>query len=141
MKQYFAIIGIILVVLFSSGVSSAEKYIIDPIDKEMEDCIKKDSTTSGMGTCALKALESWDKELNVAYGQLSRKLDKITKDNLLNSQRKWIEYRDREYKFIDNFFYNFQGSMYGSIMIGEKIVIVKQRTLALMAYMYYLTIK
>ena len=141
MKQYFAIIGIILVVLFSSGVSSAEKYIIDPIDKEMEDCIKKDSTTSGMKTCALKALESWDKELNVAYGQLSRKLDKITKDNLLNSQRKWIEYRDREYKFIDNFFYNFQGSMYGSIMIGEKIGIVKQRTLALRAYIYYLTIK
>jgi len=141
MKQYFAIIGIVLVVLFSSGVSFAEKNDIDPIDKEIEDCIKKDSTTSGMEICGLKALESWDKELNVAYGKLNKKLDYKAKDNLLKSQRKWIEYRDREYKFIDNFFYDFQGSMYGAIVIGEKRAIVKQRTLALRAYMYYLTIK
>ena len=100
MKQYFTIIVIVLILFFRSGVSSAEKNIIDPIDKEMEDCIKKDSTTSSMNICALKALESWDKELNVAYGQLRRKLDNKTKNNLLKSQRNWIEYRDREYKFM-----------------------------------------
>ena len=141
MKQYFAMIGIVLVVVFSYGVSSAENNNIDPIDREMEDCIKKDSTTSGMDICGLKALESWEKELNIAYVKLSRKLDNKTKDNLLKSQRKWIEYRDKEYKYIDNFFYDFQGSMYRTIVISEKIGIVKQRTIALRAYMYYLTIK
>jgi hypothetical protein len=45
----------------------ANQDIIDPIDKRLEECINRDSTTSGMVNCAIESEESWDKELNVVY--------------------------------------------------------------------------
>lgn len=41
-----------------------------------------------------------DEELNRAYEALSIKLDRKNRSDLINSQRKWIAFRDSEFKFI-----------------------------------------
>lgn len=103
-------------------------------DKYLEGEIEKDSTTAGMNNATLKAMEEWDAEMNKCFKLLMSILDETSKGILKTSQRVWIEYRDKEFKSIDNIFAKKQGTMYTTMAIASKNEIVKTRAQDLKEY-------
>jgi uncharacterized protein YecT (DUF1311 family) len=47
-------------------------------------------------------IEEWDKELNLVYQELMNKLSEEKQKQLIDSQRKWIEFRDAEFKLLQD---------------------------------------
>ena len=77
----------------------------------------------------------WDKELNIIYNKLMKKLNPKAKERLIQSQKDWIEYRDDDGTFrycIEN---EEGGTLGINRAISAKIRTVKERTLNL-AYIY-----
>ncbi len=114
---------------------SADKNQKHPIDRALGECIEKDWSTAGMKNCTYKAQDSWDKELNKNYNALMKELDPEEKEVLKSSQKKWLEFRDNEYKVIDAVYSKLQGTMYITMRVGERLDIVKQRALILKNYL------
>ncbi len=128
-----SVLFLVLVLLFP-GRSFSQSQKKHPIDKALETCIDKDSSTAGMTRCADKALEMWDKELNRAYNELSAKLDPKGKQSLKAAQMDWIKYRDSEYGLIDLVYSGLQGTMYIPMRIEARTDIVRKRAVALKDY-------
>lgn len=76
-----------------------------------------------------------DKELNAAYQLLRSKLPKAQKEELKNSQRQWIKFRDAEFEFINH---NWTRAHFGSSFIlsrgGYRTSIIKNRVIRLLHY-------
>ncbi len=106
-----------------------------PTDQFLEKCMAKDSTTLGMTDCVNKAYQRWDDELNKVYKQLRSVLNPDQKKSLKNAQLKWIKYRDSEFALIENIYSSFQGSMFTPMRAGDRMEIVKKRTLEIKAYL------
>ncbi|HYP29700.1 MAG TPA: lysozyme inhibitor LprI family protein [Blastocatellia bacterium] len=106
-----------------------------PIDRSLDACIEKDPSTAGMVECIGRAYESWDKELNRAYNELSRKLSPQGRQALKAAQLEWIKYRDSEFKLIDSVYYGLQGTMYIPMRADSRLKIVKSRALELNDYL------
>lgn len=106
------------------------------IDRKLEACLDVDSnqTTVGMIQCTNVAEEEWDKELNKNYKLLMRILSEEEKAKLKESQRKWIEFRDKENEFSGTMYYNLQGTMWRVVAAEARYQIVKQRALDLKNY-------
>ncbi|WP_435522916.1 lysozyme inhibitor LprI family protein [Chryseobacterium indoltheticum] len=85
--------------------------------------------------CSIKAGKSWDKELNKYYNLLGAKLPKDAFEILKASQKEWIIYRDKEFKFISKLYYEVkEGTMWYIIAENKKKEIVKSRALELQMY-------
>ena len=125
--------SIILAVLFlcAAAVAYAEKTKKNSIDRAEEACIEKNGSTAGMTNCAEKAYGMWDKEMNKNYNVLMKELSPEEKEILRNAQKKWIDYRDNEFKLIDAIYSKVEGTMYIPMHVEERIAIVKQRALKL----------
>lgn len=135
MKKPFAVLILVLASLPyplapASG-SVPQEPTQHPIDKTLDACIDKNSSTAGMVECTDKAYAAWDKELNKNYGELMRTVNTKQKEALRLSQLEWIKHRDLEFKFIDSMFDTFQGTMYIPMRIGARLEIIKQRALKL----------
>jgi len=76
-----------------------------------------------------------DEELNVAYQLLRAKLPKAQKNELKESQRQWIKFRDLEFEFINHNWTraNF-GSSFGLSRGGYRTSIIKNRVIQLLYY-------
>lgn len=76
-----------------------------------------------------------DEELNAAYGLLIPKLQKDHQEELKNSQRKWLKFRDAEFEFIIS---NWNRDNFGSsawISRGDyRTAIVRERVMQLLHY-------
>ncbi len=118
------------VLIFPLSVS-ADRTTKHPIDKAEEACIDKDGSTAGMTKCADKAYVMWDKELNENYKALMKELSPKNRETLQAAQRKWMDYRDQEFKLIDAIYSQLEGTMYIPMRVEERIAIVKQRALKL----------
>lgn len=127
-------IGIIIMVLFTNRVVLAQEEKKHPIDVWLENCIEKDSSTAGMIKCSGKAYEMWDKEMNKVYQKLMKKLSPEEKELLKESQKQWLKFRDAEFKFIDNLYLGI-ATMIPVMKYGQKLDILKQRTLQLKEYL------
>lgn len=57
------------------------------------------TSTIEIRMCLAKELEKEDKRLNVVYGKLVKKLDKVGQTKLRNAQRAWIAFRDAECEY------------------------------------------
>ena len=114
---------------------SAEKPKKHPIDKALEDCMEKDWSTAGMANCTYKAEQMWDKELNRNYRALMQKLPQADREVLRSAQKKWLEFRDNEFKLIDSIYAKLQGTMYIPMRASEAEEIVKKRALELANYL------
>ncbi|HVF92167.1 MAG TPA: lysozyme inhibitor LprI family protein [Blastocatellia bacterium] len=110
-----------------------------PIDRSLEACMEKDPSTAGMVECIGKAYESWDKELNRAYNELSRKLKPQARPALKAAQVEWIRYRDSEFKLIDTVYSGLEGTMYIPMRADNRMKIVKARALELNDYLELLS--
>jgi len=113
----------------------ANEDTVDPIDKRLEKCIDKDSSTAGMANCTKQSMEAWDKELNAVYGKLMSRLDTKGKAALKKSQRQWIQYRDDQFEFIAAYYDGLQGTMYIPMRAGDKADLIKERTIKLRSYL------
>ncbi|RUM59398.1 MAG: DUF1311 domain-containing protein [Persephonella sp.] len=123
---------VVILLLFSFNLSFAEDK--DPIDLWLEKCLEKNLTTMGMLECTGKAYVIWDKRLNQVYRKLMSKLSPKQRKLLRESQRKWLQYRDKEFKFIENF-YTGSGSMARILIAFDKLEFLKNRVKELEQYL------
>jgi len=124
--------------IFAAIGFAEEKEKQHPIDAWEEKCIASDSTTAGMTECTLKAMEMWNREMNRIYKELLKKLPKKQKVLLKQSQIQWIKFRDAEFNFTTEFYGSFDGTIWRNVWAGEKLSLIKERTLKLQIYRNYI---
>ncbi len=111
----------------------------NPIDKELSGCMDKNPSTQGMLKCIDNAYAKWDDELNNYYKKLTGILDDEGKSFLKDAQRKWIEFRDLEFKNIEYIYSQKDGTMYLPMQAIDRMEIIKKRALELKDYYELLT--
>lgn len=76
-----------------------------------------------------------EQQLNAVYGMLSRQLDAANKQDLIRSQRRWVQFRDAEYAFIDK---NWTSKQFGTSSMISRLAyrssITKHRVMELLDY-------
>jgi len=110
-----------------------------PIDSVLTACMDKDPSTHGVLQCIDNAYEKWDDELNNFYQKLMDLLDDNAKDKLMEAERKWIEYRDLEFKNIESIYSKKEGTMYLPMLAIDKMNVIKRRALQLRDYYQLVT--
>lgn len=109
------------------------------LDSELEKCLAKDESTAGQRNCLIEFQKKWDKELNKNYQLLMKKLPKNAQLTLKESQIQWIKYRDKEFKWIQQLYFEVkEGSMFYVIADNKKLDFIKNRALELEEYLLQL---
>ena len=103
---------------------------LHPIDKAERDCIAKNMTTTGMSECSYKAMNEWFKEIDKYISLLKNVTSKEDYNKILNTQAKWKEYQEAEFKAV-SILINKQGTIFQNILSGEERGLVRQRALNL----------
>ena len=137
MKQH-----ILSLLLLTTLFTSAQIETKHSIDIQREKCldIVENQTTVGMINCEIEAAKLWDKQLNEYYKELLKLLNKEEQELLKESQRKWIEYRDKEFSFSSTLYNNLEGTMWRIVAAGRRCDIIRDRALELEQYINILTI-
>ena len=133
MKLYFVFFltfSLSSIVAFSQ--ETPEKH---PIDIALDKCMDKNPSTHGTVGCLDEAYKKWDAELNKNYKALTLKMDTKQKAALLAAQRKWIEYRDLEFKAQLSVYETMQGTMFQPMAVNDRMEVVKKRALDLKSYL------
>lgn len=126
---------LLLFILLSAPVVSAQAQTTHPIDQALDACIEKDGSTAGMIRCTDKAYVAWDRQLNKNYTDLTRRLKPSQQATLKTAQLEWLKYRDADFKLIDSVYATLQGTMYLPMRIAERLEVVKKRALDLRGYL------
>ena len=132
-------LSLIFFFLFAAYSTSFCQETKHPIDIETETCMEKDPSTMAMIECSRVAGEKWDAEMNKYYNLLLSKLGEDAKTSLRDSQRMWLDYRDAEYKAIDDYYsYIYDqaggGTMYSMMQAGARMEVVRKRALEIISY-------
>jgi uncharacterized protein YecT (DUF1311 family) len=98
-------------------------------DIAFTDCLNKpeNQTTAGMCHCTYAALERWDKKLNTTYKSLLQRLDSSAKPKLIEAQRQWIKFKEKEIALIDATYGKADGTMSLVISADKVLQITKSR--------------
>ncbi|MCU0340037.1 MAG: DUF1311 domain-containing protein [Spirosomaceae bacterium] len=133
----------LLLITFCFAVTSAlyAQQEVHPIDAALDKCMDKNPSTQGMIGCIDEAFKKWDAELNKNYKALTLQLNPAQKAALLASQRKWLEYRDLEFKNIGAFYETMDGTMYRPMAASDRMEVVKKRALDLKGFLDILEMK
>src|SRR5690348_16577318 len=95
----------LIAILFSMcSISFAQETAKHPIDKSLDACLDKDSSTAGMVNCIGEAYAKWDKELNRLYAELMKRLAADGKATLKDAQVQWLKFRDAEFKLLSSIY-------------------------------------
>ncbi len=120
----------------------AEEHHEHPIALKTQVCLDNNyQTNEKMKGCSLQAYDDWDAELNKVYKAIQNsQLHAKVKEQIRNAQRKWLEYRDAEFKAIDAIYDALSknmggGMMWGLLAVDAKVEIVKNRVLVLSRYL------
>jgi len=111
------------------------------IDQFMKRSVDYNYSTSGMNSAAYDAAEKYDSLLNKYYKLLLGKLGAEDKSALIEAQRAWITYRDKEMKLRDVLIkekYSGGGTMQTTIYAGDYLTFISNRVSDL--FNYYLKI-
>ncbi len=105
----------------------------DAIDKALSACLGKpgNNTTVGMCDCISTAIGQWDKKLNTTYKALQAKVDTAAKSKLVEAQREWVKYKEKEIALIDATIGKLDGTMWQPVRLERILGITKTRTLEL----------
>jgi uncharacterized protein YecT (DUF1311 family) len=125
---------LIIFALIAPMALMAQTETTHPIDSALSSCLDIHETTLGMVECFATAQEQWDAELNRAYNELMKLLDTSSKENLRRSQREWIQFRDQEMEFMNNWYGRMDGTLWKIVAAERKAEFVKRRALALQSY-------
>ncbi|HLV46530.1 MAG TPA: lysozyme inhibitor LprI family protein [Flavobacterium sp.] len=124
---------ILITNLFILPIFSQEKEY--PIDVEMNHCLQNVQSTADQRNCISNAYTKWDKLLNEEYRKLLKKFTDEEKDLFIVSQRNWIMFRDKEFEFINTYYYNNEkGTLFFVMGDLKKMEIVKKRVLEFQEY-------
>ena len=97
-------------------------------EKTLQECMKNENyKTIGMTNCINEASGRWNKKIDNNIMSLKKVLPAETYHLLEKSQQKWIEYRDAQWAFLDNFYSQKDGTIYSNILSADKSEIVKHR--------------
>ena len=128
MKNLIILFGLLISSLQVVGQSADD----GKIDIEYKQCLDDSTTTDGMRRCAAVAMQKWDSELNKYYKLLMENISTERQAMLREAQREWIQYRDKEFAFINGYYFEEkQGTMWYPVADGEKMKMVKRRALEL----------
>ena len=124
---------LIISLAVSSLAYSQTKEKEDIIDKTLSACLKKpdNATTIGMCDCISTAIGQWDKKLNTTYKALQAKLDTAAKGKLVEAQREWLKFKEKEIALIDATIGKMDGTMWQPVRLERILGITKSRTLEL----------
>lgn len=128
------IAAFLLFATWAIGVFAQSGDANHPIDDRLATCMDVDPSTAGMCECLHAAQLEWDAELNKFYQKLKGDLNAEGQVVLRDAQRKWLEYRDLEFKLADQHIGEMDGTMYRIILADRKMGIVKARALELKDY-------
>jgi len=118
--------------LFVSGIAAfAEDEEEHPIDAKVAALFDKAESTHDMIQAADKGAKLWDAELNRCYTALKKKLKPEAFSALQAAQRQWIAYRDAQYKALDEFYSQFDGTMYLPMRADAGMTVVRTRAMEL----------
>ena len=131
MKFFFTIFFSVLFFLNCEKSNSQEQ---DPIDTALSECMNEDYSTQGMLRCINTAIESYDLEMNKVYNSLMEKLSFDDRELLRESQRTWINFRDKDIKSIEAIYANFDGTMYLPMQAIDRMNLTKHRVQELKSY-------
>jgi len=134
MKQYSYLLSLICA-LFITLPCNAQQVNDDPVDEQYRECIKIDSTSGNICTCAYIAYGKYNEQMNKTYKKLLKSL-KLPKEKtvLQQSQTAWMAYRDAEFKTYDVMF-NLPGDKWCGIRQYDRLEIVKARIISLKNYL------
>ncbi|MEZ4889938.1 MAG: lysozyme inhibitor LprI family protein [Crocinitomicaceae bacterium] len=104
------------------------------IDKRFDDCINENGCTVCYEECTVKAIKEWRSEMNKYYNLLLENLDEPTKEKLILSQKKWLEYSEFELQFSNEFYGNMSGTIWGGVGLAQSKEKIKSRALELKAH-------
>ena len=128
-------VHLVITVVLLSGMVYAQQTTKHPIDKMLEACLDKNSTTAGMVDCISKADDRWDKELNRVYAELMKRLSPDARAKLKEAQVQWLKFRDSEFQLQGEIFSKLEGTMYIPMSADSQMQVVKKRALDLKAYL------
>jgi uncharacterized protein YecT (DUF1311 family) len=99
--------------------------------------METDFSTQGMNQAMWEAQKRYDLLLNKYYQLLLKKLEGDDKKLLIEAQRAWIAFRDKEIKLIQTLNsdkYTGGGTMYSNISVGNIFQLTKDRAIQLALY-------
>jgi uncharacterized protein YecT (DUF1311 family) len=119
------------------GQTTSPQNNVPSIDDELKACLDstENYTTAGMTGCFATATVKWDKLLNQNYKKLLSLLSDEGKVKLRESQRKWIEFRDKELEFSHELYGSeLEGTMWIPVAASINMELTKQRALEIEKY-------
>jgi len=105
-----------------------------PLDVWFANCVAQDDSTAGQRNCYGNAYGLWDKELNVHYKNLMKRLDQNGQKVLKTSQMSWLKFRDAESKLADLIVNSKDGTMWLIVGDSDRMELIKKRALELKRY-------
>ena len=133
MKQIFLLISTLLITVLAYSQDVGDSTAManpggEWIDSRLADCLKAQNiTTIEQNDCLYTALEQWEKQLSDTYSLVVSQVDEPAKSALKSSQTAWLTYKNGQFKFLEQYYGNMQGTMYKQVMITEKIEVIKRR--------------
>lgn len=139
MKQLHHLFFIALTLAFTGSYGQGT----DPINKQLERCLRNSTTNEQMMGCQVAARKSWSEELTKYYTLYHKALLHVNQPILEIAQWKWENYRDSEFRLIEaHYSTQTEGNMWMPVIEGKKMEIVRARALRLRsAYEYLLEMK
>lgn len=104
------------------------------IDRRFNDCIEENGCTVCVEECTIRAIKGWRAEMNKYYALLLDSLDEISKEKLILSQTKWLEFSELELQFTNDFYGSMDGTIWNGIGLGQSKEKIKNRALNLKAH-------
>ncbi len=110
-------------------------------EHQIDGWTKAELKKSGGNTVAIRrvysrAYKKWDEALNKAYKGLMARLPKEDKELLRESQRKWIAYRDAEFRFLPRHVQRSGGTLSLVITDQRMALFIRDRVIELEAYIH-----
>ena len=139
---------IVCCLTFTGGVVFAESGVYDysgdfskqieqnPLDRDYKLDFSIASTTVEYGALESKYIKLWDRELNLIYQKLMKKLNSQQIDVLTDSQVGWLQWHTRETQFVDAVWINDRklGTQGAIQELKAQKQRLRNRTLELMEY-------
>ena len=105
------------------------------VEKAVAACAAENPSTHGETACATRAFELLDKKLEKVFEALLAKSDSNERKALKAAQKKWIDFRNAEFKLIDELYTFEKGSMNVPFNAYARMRVVKTRVFELQHYM------
>lgn len=99
------------------------------VDKDYDKCIE----TKEQNACAQIFYDKQEKLLNLVYIELKQKLAGERVKRLVESQRDWVTYKDKEFELIDSI-YPLRGTMFNPMRTYRKGRVLLRRNEELIFY-------